>query len=110
MLRSFCFAALALLASGVNAADAKLTAQQQRMKDCNAQANRQKLLGDERQDFMSSCLRSHGDGPRQLSARQEKMRGCSRTAGERELKGMARQDFMSDCLRGDSAAAGGTRR
>lgn len=112
MLRSLCFAALALLASGVHAVDEKLTAQQQRMKECNAQANRQKLLGGERQDFMSSCLRSHGDGPRQLSAQQEKMRTCNRTASDRELRGDERRDFMSQCLRAgrDSAAAGGTRR
>jgi len=33
------------------------TPQQQKMKDCNAQASGQK--GDERKKFMSSCLSAH---------------------------------------------------
>lgn len=92
------------------AKDDKLTAQQERMKDCNAQANKKHMRGDERQDFMSSCLRADGERPRQLSAQQEKMRTCNRTASERELKGDERREFMSDCLKGQSAAAAGGRR
>ena len=100
---------LTLFAGLAGAQAQNLTEQQQRMKDCNAQANQQKLLGDARQDYLSSCLRSHGDGPRQLSAQQEKMRSCNRVAGERELRGGERRDFMSQCLRGGDAAAGGSR-
>src|SRR5215213_8492532 len=83
---------------GAQAKDDQLTEQQQRMKDCNAQANQKALRGDERQDYLSSCLRSHGD-TRQLTAQQEKMRTCNRTAGERNLKGDERRGFMSQCLR-----------
>ena len=35
---------------------AALTAQQQRMKDCNAAASEKGLKGDARKAFMSSCL------------------------------------------------------
>ena len=34
----------------------KPTAQQQKMKSCNAQASRQELKGDKRRAFMSECL------------------------------------------------------
>ena len=34
-----------------------ITAQQQKMKDCNAKAGEQKLTGAARKTFMSSCLR-----------------------------------------------------
>ena len=61
--------ALALAASAVSAADrpaskatqepAKtLTPQQQKMKDCNAQAKGKK--GAERNDFMKTCLKADG--------------------------------------------------
>ena len=35
------------------------TAQQNRMKGCNAEAAKKELKGDERKAFMSSCLRTH---------------------------------------------------
>ena len=37
-------------------ADNKQTAQQQKMKSCNAQASKKELKGDERKAFMSKCL------------------------------------------------------
>src|SRR5450755_1691848 len=53
--------ALGLLALPVMAQDTKQpsaaqAAQQQKMKDCNAQAMTKNLAGDERKKFMSSCL------------------------------------------------------
>lgn len=38
----------------------KMSAQQQRMKDCNAEAKAKSLKGDKRKAFMKSCL--SGDG------------------------------------------------
>ena len=35
----------------------QLTPQQQKMKDCNAKAGEQKLTGDKRKTFMSTCLK-----------------------------------------------------
>src|SRR5712671_5830681 len=46
--------AVALLAALATPASAQLNSQQQRMKDCNAQASG--LSGEARQQFMSSCL------------------------------------------------------
>jgi hypothetical protein len=34
-----------------------LTPQQQKMKDCNAEAGKQSLTGDKRKTFMSTCLK-----------------------------------------------------
>ena len=36
----------------------KQLAQQQRMKDCNAQAGKKDMKGDERKAFMSDCLKA----------------------------------------------------
>jgi hypothetical protein len=36
---------------------APMTAQQERMKTCNAKASELKLAGDTRKQFMSSCLK-----------------------------------------------------
>ncbi len=48
---------LALAVGGAHAADEKApTAQQNKMKTCNAEAGDKKLAGDERKKFMSSCL------------------------------------------------------
>jgi hypothetical protein len=77
-------------------ASAQQLTQQQRMKSCNAQASERQLKGDERQQFMSSCLT--GKEPRELTAQQQKMASCNRTATERELKGNERKAFMKECL------------
>jgi hypothetical protein len=66
------------------------TAQQERMADCNKQAASKKLKGDERKDFMSSCLK---DKP------QDRMAKCNKEAGSKALKGDERKKFMSECLK-----------
>jgi hypothetical protein len=82
----------------------KQAAQQQRMKSCNAQASKKDLKGDERQAFMSDCLKTDsakakGKG-KQLTAQQQKMRSCNAEAGKKKLKGDERKAFMSECLKG----------
>ena len=82
----------------------KQAAQQQRMKSCNAQASKKDLKGDERQAFMSDCLKADsakakGKG-KQLTAQQQKMRSCNAEAGKKKLKGDERKAFMSECLKG----------
>jgi hypothetical protein len=67
--------------------------QQARMKDCNKQAEGKK--GDERKDFMSSCLKGGSD---KMSAQQNKMKTCNKDAGDKKLKGDERKKFMSSCL------------
>lgn len=96
--------AVAAVTVAFAADDRQPTAQQQRMVDCNKDAGADHLKGQERQEFMSKCLRGEKGGDR-LTAQQEKMKTCNRTAGERDLKGDARQDFMRKCLSGDATAA-----
>src|SRR5271167_3181977 len=58
MLTLVMLAALAVpaLAQDTKQPSAAQAAQQQKMKDCNAQATAKNLKGDERKTFMSSCL------------------------------------------------------
>ncbi len=77
-----------------------LTAQQQKMKDCNARATEKGLKGDERQQFMSSCLSAEGDD-KALNPQQERMKACNAQANVKGLKGGERKTFMSQCLSGD---------
>ena len=90
-------AALALLAAAHGAH--ALTAQQERMKSCNADATAKGLNGDARKQFMSSCLKDGaGDA---LTPQQQKMKSCNADATAKDLKGDARKTFMSECLKGD---------
>ncbi|MFV3325431.1 PsiF family protein [Pseudomonas sp. NY15372] len=66
------------------------TAQQEKMKTCNAEATAQTLKGDERKAFMSKCLKA---------TQQEKMKTCNADATTKALKGDERKAFMSDCLK-----------
>ncbi|HZD33438.1 MAG TPA: PsiF family protein [Candidatus Angelobacter sp.] len=69
-------------------------AQQQKMKDCNAQAKTKGLTGDPRQKFMSECLSAAGVPVSQ----QEKMKTCNAEAKTKGLAGDERKAFMSSCL------------
>jgi len=103
------------------AADAakKPTAQQEKMTACNKEAGEKKLKGDERKQFMSTCLSNKPAGASAgkaadskpaaaaasqpataKSSQQEKMTACNKEAGEKKLKGDERKKFMSDCLKG----------
>lgn len=75
------------------------TPQQQKMKECNAEASAKTLKGEERQAFMKSCLSSKAPEPmKKASPQQEKMKACNKEAGEKQLKGDERKKFMSTCL------------
>lgn len=91
-----------------------LTAQQARMKGCNAEAKSQSLKGDERRAFMSTCLKG---GSTALTAHdtakattpsqaQLKRKACSAQAKEKGLKGSERKTFVRDCAsEGEVASA-----
>ena len=85
---------LALLAGSAGA----LTSQQQKMKDCNAEATQKSLSGDARKNFLSSCLKADS-GHAQLNSQQQKMKDCNASATSQGLKGNAREDYMSSCLK-----------
>jgi hypothetical protein len=90
-------AGLVLLTAGSTPA---VTAQQQKMKDCNAQATQKGLKGEERQKFMSSCLSAEG-GEKALNPQQEKMKTCNAQASQKGLEGDERKTFMSKYLSGE---------
>ncbi|PYC34786.1 phosphate starvation-inducible protein PsiF [Pseudomonas soli] len=70
------------------------TAQQEKMKTCNADATAKALKGDERKAFMSTCLQA-----KPAATQQEKMKTCNADATTKALKGDERKTFMSDCLK-----------
>ncbi|MDF9753660.1 PsiF family protein [Pseudomonas hunanensis] len=70
------------------------TAQQEKMKTCNADATAKALKGDERKAFMSTCLKA-----KPAATQQEKMKTCNADATTKALKGDERKSFMSDCLK-----------
>ena len=66
--------------------------QQSKMGECNKEAGEKK--GDERKQFMSSCLKKG-----KPMTQQEKMKACNKDAGK--MKGDDRKKFMSECLKAD---------
>ena len=69
------------------------TAQQEKMKTCNADATAKALKGDERKAFMSTCLKA------KPATQQDKMKTCNADATTKALKGDERMAYMSDCLK-----------
>jgi len=83
------------------------TAQQEKMKTCNADADKDKLKGDARKKFMSECLKGGATAAAEpvkaepkKETQQEKMKSCNALADKDKLKGDDRKKFMSDCLKG----------
>jgi hypothetical protein len=76
------------------------TAQQTRMKECNAQAKGK--TGDERKSFMSACLKGDSSAVavsgKELTPQQQRMRDCNAEA--KGKTGDERKKFMSACLKG----------
>ena len=73
-------------------------AQQQKMKDYNAQATGK--TGEERKAFMSTCLKAAE--PAKPMTQQEKMTACNAKATGKT--GDDRKAFMSQCLKSDASA------
>lgn len=107
----FLSTALMLSAPALLAAEKELTPQQQRMKDCNAEAKKKELAGDARKEFMSKCLGGETSAAASgATAQQDKMKSCNEQAGKKNLAGDDRKKFMSECLsaKGPDAAAAKT--
>jgi len=88
---------MALAVGGAHAAEDKApTAQQSKMKTCNADAKDKK--GDERKAFMKECLSAKPEAPAQdgKTAQQNKMKTCN--ADAKGKKGDERKAFMKECL------------
>ncbi|HET7362721.1 MAG TPA: PsiF family protein [Burkholderiales bacterium] len=95
---------LAFAATGAYAQDKKEPSaaqkkQQERMKACNEKAGDKK--GDERQKFMSACLKGGASAPSAAQKeQQDRMKACNKQASDKKLKGDERKKFMSTCLKG----------
>jgi len=84
-----------LLTTGYAAAE---NSQQDRMKNCNAVAKQRGLKGDERKEFMKTCL--SGEVAAKPDSPQEKMKACNKVAKAKNLKGQEREEFMKNCMSG----------
>jgi uncharacterized membrane protein YukC len=92
------FAATAAYAQDKKEPTAAQKKQQERMKDCNAKAGDKK--GDERQKFMSACLKGGASAPSAAQkAQQDRMKACNKQASDKKLKGDERKKFISTCLK-----------
>jgi hypothetical protein len=86
----------------------ELTPQQQKMKDCNADAKAKALKGADRKTFMKECLSAKGVPAAAAPAaesvvdkkatQQGKMKTCNGEAKAKSLGGDARKTFMKECL------------
>lgn len=105
-------------------AEAQANPQHERMKRCSQEAKEKTLKGDERKQFMSTCLKGKhpetaaaapakpaAPTPKQIAAKpaaaedaaaapRSKMKTCNQAATEQSLKGEARKAYMSECLKG----------
>jgi hypothetical protein len=71
------------------------TSAQDKASNCNDIANKRSLTGDDRKNFLSSCMQAQS--PADMS-QTDKMKKCNEIAKNRSLKGQDRRDFMSSCL------------
>jgi len=69
------------------------TAQQDKMKTCNADAGAKKLSGHARKSFMSQCLSASSAMP----AADGKSDICNAQADAKKLAGAARTSFVKKC-------------
>ena len=98
-------ATLAIVAGGTAvaqttapAASPHLNSQQEKMKECAADAKAKGVKGEERQSFMSSCLSAKGMSQEDINKQQQKMKTCNADAKTKGLSGDERKAFMKSCL------------
>lgn len=98
--------AVTVLLAGFQGQALAATAQQDKMKACNAEAKTKALKGDERKAFMKDCLSakkevSAASAEDAKTTQQDKMKSCNAEAKTKVLKGDERKAFMKDCLSAD---------
>ncbi len=74
------------------------TAQQSKMKACNADPKAKATKGDERKAFMKECLSA--DAKPAATTQQTRMKTCNADPKAKAMKGDERKKFMSECLKG----------
>jgi hypothetical protein len=109
--------AAVLCASSAFAADTApakpLTPQQQKMKDCNAEAKSKGLQGKEYTEFRNTCLKGNSAAAAPVASAKpisqtQKMKNCNINAKNQKLEGDARKTYMSTCLKGDGSVVPAT--
>ncbi len=88
---------MVLMSSASVSLAGELTPQQQKMKECNAEAGAKGYIGDAQQKFMSACLSAKATESKSAPA-QDKMKTCGKDASAKGLKGTERKQFMQACL------------
>ena len=75
----------------------ELTPQQQKMKECNAEAGAKGYIGDAQQKFMSACLSAKATESKSAPT-QDKIKTCGKDASAKGIKGTERKQFMQAFL------------
>ena len=88
----------ALAQTATPAASPHLNSQQEKMKECAADAKAKGVTGADRKTFMSSCLSSKGMSQEDINKQQQKMKTCNADAKTKGLTGEDRKAFMKSCL------------
>jgi psiF repeat len=83
------------LACAVLGAD---NSQRDKMKNCNEIADQKQLTGEERKNFISSCLKGDERTKPSEMSQKEKRKKCDEIADKKSLKGDDRKAFMATCL------------
>jgi hypothetical protein len=91
-------AASGSMASDKGTTEKSANSQQNKMKECQAQAGEKKLEGSKRQDYVNNCLKAKPAADTKAMSNSEKMSMCNKkTAG---LKGDEKKKVQSDCMKG----------
>jgi psiF repeat-containing protein len=95
-------AVIGVFAAAAAGAYAQATPEMQQLSDCNAQANKARIMkGAERKAFVDACMR--GETPKKpvaaKTAKQDKTKACTKQAADKKLKGDERKKFMSRCTK-----------
>lgn len=70
---------------------------QQRLKECNTQADQKGVQAGARNHFMRACLKGAGGNGHKLTAHQKRSEACTQQARSQGLQGAERRGFMSEC-------------
>jgi len=81
------------------AQDKQGVSQQDKAKACNDLADKKNLKGNDRRDFLNSCIHKATDTkPVSEMNQREKMDACKNLADKKNLKGEDRRSFIKDCM------------
>lgn len=80
-------------------AGAASTSQQDKMKGCNDLADKKGLKGDDRTNFLQSCInKTTNVHPLNDVSQRDKMNACKNLADKKNLKDEDRRSFIKNCM------------